>query len=334
MKTKKLCGCYFLPLSQKLRSITRQLLIPDPFSMSSLPSKNVKRKRLRRVSFTINSPTEDHHLNLVELFNNGKLKFLIYSEEVASTGQPHLQGYAEFDGQYDFEIIKRIMPEGAHLEASSGSKHANIRYCSKSASHVSGPFIYGDLASNQGQRTDILDALEMLAKSTSLEKCAADAMFASTYVKFSSGFDKLARLRKIPTYQIPEPEEKEIIVLWGTTGTGKSHTAYTSLRAKYPLEVPYFCCDLSGQWFDGYCGQSGAILDDFRGKNSGMRVELFLRLTDKWPLTVPVKGGFVVWAPKTIYITSNEDPVEWFNESSSATQYAVARRIPNVQKLS
>lgn len=290
-------------------------------------NKRRKRQRVRRVCFTVNNPNEEDHYSLVGLYVSGKFKFLIYSEEVASTGTPHLQGYAEFDGCYDFSVIKGFMPDGAHLEPAVGNKSANIRYCSKSDSHVSGPYVYGDLASNQGQRTDLLDAIEKLGKSTSLQSCAADDMFATTYVKYSSGFDKLARLRQISWYEKSTPQEKKVTVLWGKTGLGKTHTAYTTICSSYPLEKPYFLCDLSGQWFDGYSGQSGVIFDDFRGRNSGMKVETFLRLTDKWPMDVPVKGSFVPWNPKMIFITSNEDPNEWYREESAATQEAVSRRI-------
>lgn len=301
--------------------------------MSSKRKDVRKRQRVRRVCFTVNNPTEESHLSLVDLVENGTFRFLIYSEEKGANQTVHLQGYAEFEGCFDFSVIKGFMPLGAHIEQAKGSKRDNVRYCSKASSHVSGPFIYGDLASHQGQRTDLYDAISKLGSSSSVEKCASDDTFATTYVKYSSGFDKLARLRKVPYYEPAEAEEKKVHVLWGSTGTGKSHGAYNSLRASYPLEKPYFLCDLSGQWFDGYSGQSGVIMDDFRGHNSGMKVETFLRLTDKWPMDVPVKGSFVPWTPKTIYITSNEDPDLWFRNESLSTQAAVARRLSTVTHL-
>ena len=51
-------------------------------------------------------------------------------------------------------------------------------------------------------------------------------------------------------------------------------------------------------WFDGYIGQDTAIFDDFRA--SGNRFSYILRIIDRYPMDVPVKGGFVYWNPKYI----------------------------------
>lgn len=298
--------------------------------MSAKPA----RKRLRRVCFTANNPTEYTHDVLVDLFYSQTAKFLIYQEEAGSAANTrHLQGYIEFGKQYDFSKIKKLMPEGVHIEAASGTKHDNVRYCSKRSTRVAGPFVYGDLASNQGSRSDLYDAIERLGKSSSLQQAASDEVFAVSYVKYSSGFNRLAALRGITTFCPTEPEEKSVVVAWGSTGTGKTHLAYTNLCALYPEEKPWFASDLSGKWFDGYTNQSGVIFDDFRGSRSELKVDLFLRLTDKWPMQVPVKGSFVTWQPKTIYITSNEDPAEWYYNESANTQAAVARRLTTIHHL-
>lgn len=308
-------------------------LLPPLFPAFIFMSEK-NRKRLRRVSFTYNNPSEDTYELINSLYFDGYAKFLIYQEEKApTTGTPHIQGYVEFTKQYDFSKIKKLLPEGAHLEASRGTKSDNVRYCRKPDGRLSGPFVYGDLASNQGQRTDLYDAVAMLGRHRSVQECVADDGFATTYVKYSSGFNRLAALKGIGIYTPTEPEEKSVVALWGGTGTGKTHTAYTSLRTLYPEEQPWFASDLSGRWFDGYAAQRGVIFDDFRGYRSEMKVDQFLRLTDKWPMQVPVKGSFVNWNPRTIYITSNEDPAEWYYNESANTQAAVARRLSSVIHL-
>lgn len=294
-----------------------------------------KRTRLRRICFTINTPNDSDHIGLVDLYQSSIFRFLIYQTERGdTTGREHIQGYAELVSQLEFSTLKGIMPEGAHIEAARGSSRDNIRYCSKSDTRISGPFVYGEAAPGQGDRTDLHVCVELLGKSASLEECVSDVGFRSCYVKYSTGFERLARLLRKPIQTPQPPEEKEVIVLWGKTGTGKSHTAYSDLLSRFDQQEPYSLCDLSGAWFDGYAGQRGAILDDFRGKGSGMRVEQFLRITDKWPLAVPVKGGFVRWTPQVIYITSNTDPEEWYNEEPVATQEAVSRRLKTVKFLS
>jgi hypothetical protein len=292
---------------------------------------STKRSRLRRISFTINNPTEDDHSQLLDLYYGGIFKFLIYQEEEGSDNHTrHVQGYGEFVRQLEFKAIKILLPDGAHIECSRGSKQQNISYCSKSSTRLSGPFVYGDAVSGQGQRTDLLVSLQVLSKSCSLQEAVNDEDFALTFLKYSSGFTRLAQLKGISTYSPTPPEQKEVIVVWGTTGTGKTHTAYTDLCSKYPERQPWFCVDLSGRWFDGYTCQPGVIFDDFRGAKSDLKVDQFLRLTDKWPMQVPIKGSFAVWQPKTIYITSNEDPAEWYYNESAATQDAVSRRLTRI----
>lgn len=64
--------------------------------------------------------------------NEPTLRYLCYGEETApTTGQLHLQGYAEFTKAYSFRRIKDVLGLGAtiHLIASEGDQDDNIRYC-------------------------------------------------------------------------------------------------------------------------------------------------------------------------------------------------------------
>lgn len=302
-----------------------------------MPDKRTNRQRIRRCCFTINNIENEYTaLSLIDLYiGSGIAKFLIFQEEQGDlTGHNHYQGYIEFNGSHDFHKIVGLLPPGAHVEAAKGSKAHNVDYCSKLHGRISGPYVYGDIASNQGNRTDLLRAVQMLDQTSSVQECVSDDSFAATYVKYSSGIEKLARLKRKPVFQLhPGYEKKDVICYWGPTGTGKTRTAYSNLQTKYPEEQPFICPDLSGQWFDGYQGQSGVIFDDFRGQDSGMKVDRFLRITDGYPLQVPVKGSFVPWAPRTIYFTSNVDPDEWYNQSDADTQAAVSRRISEKTRI-
>lgn len=55
-------------------------------------------------------------------------------------------------------------------------------------------------------------------------------------------------------------------------------------------------------WFDGYLGESVAVFDDFRPW--WCRFDYLLALLDRYPIRVPVKGGFVNWIPEIIIITT------------------------------
>lgn len=292
--------------------------------------------RARRYVFTVNNPSEEDHVCLVGItIDCPDFRYLIYQSETApSTGTEHLQGYVEFTAPYRFNRVRQLLPDGAHVESAHGSPESNILYCSKESCRVSGPFIYGTPSvSSQGRRSDLHSAIETLSKKRSLQEAVEEEEFARSFVKYHAGFEKLARYRGIPLTKRQAIQPRRVVAFYGPTGTGKSHRAYHELCALYPEEDPYIAVDNSGKWFDGYVNQRGVLFDDFRGSGSGMPVDFFLRLTDKYPMKVPVKGSFVDWKPDTIYFTGNEHPYTWYSEKTPATQAAVNRRFHLIEEL-
>jgi hypothetical protein len=124
-------------------------------------------------------------------------------------------------------------------------------------------------------------------------------------------------------YQPERTETTELHIYWGPTHTGKSHTAFEEARKLGPVYVK----PSDSQWWDGYEGQPSVILEDFRGE---IPLAMMLRLADKYPLRVQVKGGYKQFNSKRIYITSNIDVDEWFNTNQKgyeASMDAFRRRI-------
>lgn len=96
-------------------------------------------------------------------------------------------------------------------------------------------------------------------------------------------------------------------VYWfhGTTGTGKTRTAY-----RITGEDVYFCNE-SLLWWDGYDGHKDIIIDDFRA--SFCKLEYLLRLCDRYPFRVAVKGAYRCFLAKRIFITSSHSPESIFD---------------------
>jgi len=118
----------------------------------------------------------------------------------------------------------------------------------------------------------------------------------------------------------------DVRVLWGATGTGKTRTVYDS------HEIADIYCHGGGPWFDGYDQHSICLFDDFGG--SCFPLPYLLKLLDRYPFRVPIKGGFVAWVPKIIYITSNMDPDTWYAGALPEHQRALRRRFTTVQHFS
>lgn len=78
------------------------------------------------------------------------------------------------------------------------------------------------------------------------------------------------------------------------------------------------------EWFDGYNGQEIVLFDDYRGEYP---IQLFLKLTDRYAMSVKVKGGFTNWCPRKIYITSNTCPSTWYKDADTRTLDAFWRRL-------
>jgi len=114
-------------------------------------------------------------------------------------------------------------------------------------------------------------------------------------------------------------------VIWGKTGTGKTRYCHDVARIFYDSDVWIY----PGRgWFDGYTGQQVAIFDDFYGDVS---IDVMLKVLDLYKLNVPVKGGFVAWNPKRIYITSNKSPTDWYNELNMNQLEALLRRFHKIE---
>ena len=65
-------------------------------------------------------------------------------------------------------------------------------------------------------------------------------------------------------------------------------------------------------WWDGYSTQETVVLDEFYG---WLPFDLLLRLCDRYPLLVETKGGQVQFVAKTIIITSNSLPSNWYRSA-------------------
>lgn len=114
-----------------------------------------------------------------------------------------------------------------------------------------------------------------------------------------------------PLYLPAEDVVKKVVWLFGETGTGKTRIAYE--LGRLVSERPWTNSnDL--KWFDGYTGQTVAILDDFR--ETSCDFTFLLRLCDRYPLSVPVKGSFTPWTPTIIFITCPYSPDDLYRGSS------------------
>lgn len=261
-------------------------------------------------------------LTTQELLETG-IVYIIVGKEKGSQGTFHFQGYTEFSSRIRMSQVKSILgTQRLHLEASKGTWEQNKEYCSKD----------GDVLLELGQPKDPLagrrkggamrasqlderltSVKEILDQGGKIEDCWEQDF--SLMVRYGRGIYEYALLKgheRIPP---------KVTVLTGAAGTGKTRFVHDHARIFYDGDLWSYP---GNGWFDGYSGHRIALFDDFRGD---LPYDLLLKVLDRYPLRVPVKGGFRNWNPVHIFITSNKSWDEWYPNMVGACRDALRRRI-------
>lgn len=175
--------------------------------------------------------------------------------------------------------------------------------------------------SRQGHRSDLELIKTKLDTGVPVDQIA-DEHFAQ-WVVYRRSFDAYRQLKLGARRHPPRVE-----VLWGCTGMGKSQYVF-DLCATFNLRVWKHPGE---SWFDNYNGQEVALFDDFTGEDM-LPFTRLLRVLDKFPELVPVKGGYVWFNPKKIFITSNISPRLWYKTINGEQQAALDRRLHRVEYI-
>jgi len=252
-------------------------------------------QRLRRFVFTVNNYTEEEYEALKTFAKT--TQWFIMGKERGEQGTPHIQGACVLGTQLAFSTLKgKVGLTRAHIESMRGQPQASKEYCSKEDPM---PFEHGTLP-QPGKRTDIHDATDAIRDGASLRELAESNPVS--VVKFSKG---LMTLRSLLAKSRDPSNPPTIYWIHGPTGTGKSKFAYEYSMAYGKNEDDTWPASVDLKWFDGYDGQQVVLFDDFRPKE--VSFSFFLRILDRYPIKVPIKGGFVNWNPKLILITTPYD---------------------------
>lgn len=262
--------------------------------------------------FTLNNYTLEDKENLNKLVNEKKVAFIGYGEEIGESGTPHLQGHLELQKRVRLSTLKRLLGQRFHLEVRKGSFEQADDYCQKDGVYTS----LGDRVSKgKGYRSDLNELRLALVDGMPLQEISNE--FFSTYIRYRRSIVAFKNLNaQQRTWQ------SSVIIYWGKTGTGKTRSVYDNAVNMQDVWVYP-----GNGWFDGYNGQPIALFDDFSG--SEFKLPYLLKLLDRYPMQVPIKGDFVSWVPKEIYITSNLDPAHWFPNAHHEHVQALFRRVTN-----
>lgn len=237
------------------------------------------------------------------------MSFVAYQiEKAPTTGQIHVQGMISFkNGSVRLACVKSLIGNEPHCEVCKDVE-AHYKYVTKTESRVYGPWEHGERPKGQGKKK----VSEQIIEGIKRGKSTLDLLDENPNLVLHDRAIKFARF----VYSERDSNRQymgklNVIVSYGETGTGKTFSAVNVIaRDKTYHKLSASCMKGGKIWFDGYEGQEVLILDDWDG---GCCSHSYLKtLLDVYPLRVENKGGhaWAVW--KTVVITSNSPPRDWF----------------------
>lgn len=282
--------------------------------------------RTNRWVFTVNDNARAWAEGLMEtIYNNNKdhIRYCCGQLEVApETGNLHFQGYLQLIKSNRMSWLKSHFHQTAHFEKQRGNNEQARDYCRKEETRAPGAeFIeFGTYAGKKGARSDLVGIKDAIKKGATHRELIDS--HTVEYAKYTRFVDRVKSLQRPD----PHPEGVRVILYLGEPGTGKTRLAESKDSDAYIVPV-----NNGSFWLDGYDGQETVILDDFSGGISKFALTQVLRLLDRYPVQVPIKGSHVWWIPKTIYITTNIHPFRWYEWKNRENQYqALWRRFSEV----
>lgn len=264
-------------------------------------------------ALTLNNYTDEDEACLRRWDSDEFVTRMIITKEVGESGTPHYQGAITFKVAKRMSALKKLHSR-IHWEEAKCSD-AGL-YCLKSDSVV---LINADHRT-PGRAKSFSAAVGLLREPGGLKRVRDE--YPEEYVRHVRKFKEC-----YSDFTEPPAIEREVYWFWGKSGVGKSRTA----REEAGTDV--WCSSGDLKWFDGYLGQNSVIFDDLPRDTDFIWL---LRLTDRYGLRVPIKGGFVNWEPKKIFITSVLSPENLFSRMNQSEDDGISqllRRIKEVRQI-
>lgn len=259
----------------------------------------------RNWCFTLNNYTNEEALLLLQ---QEKFKYIIFGYEIGENGTKHLQGYFELKNPCGINTLKKINNR-MHLEVRKGSQEQAINYCIKDNNIIG---YNGEKSNNNGRRKDwqiINDNLKEGKK------------FNEIIEMGYGSFQHIQHMEKLHKYLV-KPRKTKPCVYWicGKSGSGKTKWVFDHYDDIFIKD--------GTKWWDGYCGQKVVLLDDFRINN--IEFDNLLRLLDRYPYKVEIKGGYMEFTSEIIIITTPKEPCESYYGKTNESLDQLYRRIDKI----
>lgn len=199
-----------------------------------------------------------------------------------------------------------------------------IKYCMKEKTRVAGPWSGGDLPTEDRRAGDII--LQLIKRKRPNSEIIEQ--FPTMGKNIIMIREMLTQTRVVDRRNGPP----SVLFVHGQAGSGKSRYFHDMEEADKEclfIEGP----PETGTWFfNGYHGQHILVIDDCAPPTI-KNVHQYLRLLDRYPMTVHTKGGHHEFNSPIIGITSNLTWDGWTSNLTSFHKAALRRRITNIIEM-
>lgn len=244
-------------------------------------------------------------------------QYICYGLEKGKEGTKHIQAYIQLNNQMTFSALQKyfnLKKKGKldkfHIEPAKGSLKQNQKYTSKDGDW----YEFGE-PKNQGARTDIDQIREKLRENPKrARKMLREDDLNFQQVRYVETIQKYLFENRDPKYP------PVVIWIWGESGSGKTHKVFET----FDHDEVYVMSD--PKWLgENYIQQQCYFIDDFRAEDIPFNV--FLKMTDKYPYTLSMKGSSIPLKSKYIIITTPESIATTFSFQKDEDLTQVTRRM-------
>lgn len=247
------------------------------------------------------------------------MTYLLQGQEICpNTGNLHIQGFVVWkNARYMHGIVNDYRILGIHWAPCRGTPEENITYCKKD-----GNFTEQGKKPEQGARNDLRQIRDAIREGK------------TNYQLLEEFGDKVLRTYRAVDWARDAYDdgskdrdwEMDVRIYWGNPASGKSRAVTEEFGNKhiYRKEV--------GKWWDCYKDQECILIDDFDPNHChDLKYDFLLRLLDRYPMNLEIKGGHTKMRSKVIVLTSNFDPKDWFLDRDN--KEAFFRRVKEIKKF-
>jgi len=293
-----------------------QKYYPSPQPQPSREPTRDPRAMAKRWVFTLNNPLPD------ETLDESDIQYLICGDEVGENGTPHYQGFVVFKKQQRLSSLKKMLPR-AHWEVARGTDEQNVIYCSKEGKFKE----FGELNSKKKDTTyfealqanSVHEALDVIKEKRPRDYCLYGEQLERNLKKHRNK----PFVHIFTKFQQPQLELNLPVLLWGPSGTGKTHFAISHF--KNPLIISHIDkLKLISPDHDGL------VFDDMSFKQWPKESIIHLLDTD-FERDIHVRYGTVTIPAGTKKIfTHNTDNPFYNTEIDEEQQKAIERRFRRI----